>query len=372
MDNFPGKLGLQQRVLPAYRAPFFDALAVECTGGLSIFAGKPLPAEQIPIANELDVAHVYPARNINFLNPSSSFYQCWQVGINRWLEEWQPDALIIEANPRYPSTSQVIARMHRRGSPVLGWGLGARFPQGILRGWRAKRRARFLSSLDAIIAYSQRGAEEYRLAGFPLDRIFVAPNAVAPRSVHPPLLRDAKFNERAIVLFVGRLQARKRIDLLLHACSALPVSIQPEVWIVGDGPAKEEFATIARRVYPGAKFLGARYGKELVEIYVRADLFVLPGTGGLAIQEAMAYGLPVIVAEGDGTQDDLVRAENGWQVPAGDLPALVRTLQDALVNPQQLRFMGEASYHIVNEEVNIEKMVEVFLEALSSVMSYHR
>jgi len=74
----------------------------------------------------------------------------------------------------------------------------------------------------------------------------------------------------------------------------------------------------------------------------------------------MAYGLPVIVAEGDGTQDDLVRAENGWQVPAGDLHALVSALQDALVNPQQLRFKGEASYRIVDEDVSIEKMVEVF------------
>jgi len=369
MDNFPGKLGLQQRVLPAYRVPFFDALAVKCSGCLSIFAGKPLPNEQIPIVNKLDVAHVYPARNINFLNPSSSLYQCWQVGINRWLEEWQPDALIIEANPRYPSTGQAIARMHRRGLPVLGWGLGARFPQGILQGWWVKRRARFLNSLDAIIAYSRRGAEEYRSAGFPFNRIFVAPNAVAPRPMRPPILRDAKFEARAIVLFVGRLQARKRIDLLLHACSSLPGPIQPEVWIVGDGPAKEEFETIARQVYPDTKFLGARYGKELVEIYNRADLFVLPGTGGLAIQEAMAYGLPVIVAEGDGTQDDLVRAENGWQVPAGDLHALVSALQDALVNPQQLRFKGEASYRIVDEDVSIEKMVEVFLEALSSVMS---
>ena len=41
--------------------------------------------------------------------------------------------------------------------------------------------------------------------------------------------------------------------------------------------------------------------------FAGADLFVLPGTGGLAVQEAMSYALPVIVAKGDGTQEDLVR-----------------------------------------------------------------
>ena len=38
--RFPGRLGLQQRVLPAYRAPFFDLLAGACQGGLSVFAGE--------------------------------------------------------------------------------------------------------------------------------------------------------------------------------------------------------------------------------------------------------------------------------------------------------------------------------------------
>jgi hypothetical protein len=45
--TFNGKLGLVQRVLPMYRAPFFDALASACTGGLDVFAGEPRPDESI-------------------------------------------------------------------------------------------------------------------------------------------------------------------------------------------------------------------------------------------------------------------------------------------------------------------------------------
>ena len=45
--TYPGRLGLQQRVLPSYRAVFLDSLALVCQGGLSVFAGEPLPDEGI-------------------------------------------------------------------------------------------------------------------------------------------------------------------------------------------------------------------------------------------------------------------------------------------------------------------------------------
>jgi len=48
---------LQQRVLPAYRAAFFDALAAACDGGLSVFAGQPTPGEAIQTADHLVVTH---------------------------------------------------------------------------------------------------------------------------------------------------------------------------------------------------------------------------------------------------------------------------------------------------------------------------
>jgi len=81
----------------------------------------------------------------------------------------------------------------------------------------------------------------------------------------------------------------------------------------------------------------------------------------------MSYGLPVIVAQGDGTQDDLVRTGNGWQIPPDNFGALVSTMKDALSDVARLRRMGEESYRIVKEEINIEKMVEAFVTALNSL-----
>jgi glycosyltransferase involved in cell wall biosynthesis len=142
---------------------------------------------------------------------------------------------------------------------------------------------------------------------------------------------------------------------------------KPKLVIVGDGPERPALERLAQQVYPSAEFVGARRGEELRPYFTVADLFVLPGTGGLAVQEAMSYGLPVIVAKGDGTQDDLVREGNGWQIPPEDYDALVSTMRLALSNVRRLREMGEESYRIVNEEINLERMVEVFVRALNSL-----
>lgn len=363
LSAFPGRLGLVQRVLPAYRVPFFETLAGSCAGGLELFAGEPRPDEAIATAQALQRGHFTAARNIHFLSTHSPLYFCYQRGLLDWLESRQPDALIVEANFRYLSSPAGMRWMKQRGRPVIGWGLGAPLERGLLSGVRR----RFLARFDAMLAYSQRGAEQYAACGLPADRIFVAPNAVAPAPTQPLPQRPTGFAGRPVVLFVGRLQARKRLPALLKACAGLPAALQPRLLIVGDGPEAASLRELARQVYPAAEFAGARQGPELEPYFLAADLFVLPGTGGLAVQQAMSHGLPVIVAQGDGTQNDLVRPGNGWQIPPGDDTALAACLGAALADAARLRSMGAESYRIVAQEINIEHMAGVFVQALNAI-----
>ena len=360
--KFSGRLGLQQRVLPSYRVPFFDMLASVCEGEMSLFAGQPRAEESI-VSGDLQVAKYAQAQNFHLLK--GPLYFCYQRGLLNWLSDWSPDALIVEANPRYLSTPAAIRWMRGRGHPILGWGLGAPPLSGPLVGFRKNGWIRFINKFDGLIAYSQRGANEYAALGFPRDRIFVAHNAVSAAPQARPDKRP-QIIERPIILFVGRLQTRKRIASLLQACSEMP-NPKPRLVIVGDGPDRGNLEAVAKQLYPSAQFVGAKHGDELRPYFSGADLFVLPGTGGLAVQQAMSYGLPVIVAKGDGTQDDLVRPENGWQIPPGDYGALVSTMREALSDVKRLRKMGDESFRIVVEEINLEKMVEAFVRALNSV-----
>lgn len=361
-QHFPGRLALQQRVLPSYRVPFFDMLAQACDGGMSLFAGKPRPGEGIPEGRP-QIADFVEAKNIHLFR--GPLYLCYQRGFVEWLGRLDPDALIVEANPRYLAEPSALRWMHGRGRKVIGWGLGAPPLPGPLGRLRQARWSQFLHQFDVLIAYSQRGAEQYSALGFPGGRIFVAPNAVAPRPKFRPPQRPVK-SKQLTLLFVGRLQARKRVDFLLRACAEM-AEPQPRLVIVGEGLEREALESLARKIYPRAQFVGAKHGEELKPYFREADLFVLPGTGGLAVQEAMSYGLPVIVAKGDGTQDDLVRETNGWQIDSEDYDALLAALRLALSDVGRLRTMGTESYRIVHEEINLERMVEVFVKASNSL-----
>lgn len=368
--TFAGRLGLVQRVLPTYRAPFLETLAAGCQGGLDLFAGQPLPGEGIIPAIVWRLPRHTSARNRNFLTPAWPLYLCWQEGLMAWLEETNPDALIVEANPRFLSTPQALRWMQSRKRPVLGWGLGP--PAGP---WGFVRR------LDGVLAYSSAGAQAYKAGGMTAEKVFTALNAVTPPPAFALPERGEAFSScrlglarpeisaaaedsppRPVVLFVGRIQARKRLSALIRACASLPPELRPRLLIVGEGPGREELRQQAPK---WVHFTGALRGEALQACFLAADLFALPGTGGLAIQEAMSYGLPIIAAQGDGTQEDLVRPGNGWRIPPADDFALQQALREALSDLPRLRRMGAESYRIVKEEINLEQMAWRFLQALN-------
>ncbi len=352
------KLGILQRVLTDYRVRFFDFLAGEFPSGVEIAAGDPRPEEQI-ITGVPQKCAFHAVRNIHVLK--GGLYLCQQVGVIEWLESCQPDALIVEANPRYLATPQVVRWMHQRKRPVVGWGLGVP-PGGAIR---ANLRLAFLKQFDALLTYSRAGQSQYAAAGLLPESIFLAPNAAAFRPTgDAPAHRVSFADGPAKVLFVGRLQARKRVDLLLQACAELEPGIQPDLVIVGDGPEKAALQALAEEVYPKAEFTGDLRGTDLDDCFREADLFVLPGTGGLALQQALSFALPAIAAEGDGTQMDLVRPENGWLVKPGDLQSLKSALRLALTNPMDLVIKGQESFRIVRDEVNMERMADAFEAAV--------
>ena len=332
-----------------------------------MFAGLPLAKESIATIDYLEKAQYIRAHNRHLFTPSSPLYQCWQDGLLGWLEDWQPDVLIVEANPRYLSTPRAVQWMHQRKRPVIGWGLGAPALGGPLAIWRRWSRQSFLKPLDAIISYSQQGALEYGALGFPAERVFVARNAVAPRPEKPPVERPDEFMGRPGVLFVGRLQARKRVDNLLHACAALPEALQPRLWIVGDGPARQEFEALAESIYPQAEFIGARQGTELEAYFAAADVFVLPtraDTYSMVALEAMAMGLPVITTNVGGIPDIVVEGETGYLLQVDDRTRLRERLRALRANRPLRLAMGAKGRIRAEQRFNLDTHVSTVLDLL--------
>jgi glycosyltransferase involved in cell wall biosynthesis len=129
----------------------------------------------------------------------------------------------------------------------------------------------------------------------------------------------------AILLYVGRYTAVKRLPLLIRAHAE----------------------AVARSVGDEQVFLaGWRPHQELPEALNAADLLVLPSVAeafGLVLVEAMACGLAVIAADAHGPAE-IVAPGTGWLVPADDQQALTDALLAAATDPQERSRRGECAH----------------------------
>lgn len=374
------RIGVIQRVLPTYRQPFFERLAIVSGATLSVFAGKPLPDEGLKCVDRLSGVELFSA--VNHYWQGSLGLVCWQNRLWNWLRVFDPDVLVLEASPRILSHWFAISWMHRRRRPVLGWGLGELDRTGAR--WLRRARQRFAwtlaRSLDGMIAYSTKAKQDYIMAGVPAERVFIAYNSIDNSESERYLIRwrnditwvkpwkeslgfDASL---PLVLFVGRLISQKRVDLLIEACAPLE---RCQLLIVGDGPARAELEQYAKMCAKRVRFVGHQSGEALAQSFIASDVFVLPGAGGLAIHQAMSYGKPVIVSFGDGTESDLVRqGQNGFFFRTGDVQDLRAKLSQILDDPVKIREMGQASLTIIRAEINLDKMVDGFLNAVNDTV----
>jgi glycosyltransferase involved in cell wall biosynthesis len=375
------RLGIIQRVFADYRKPFFEKLAEQPGLALSVFAGQQASNETIRTASSLESGELYETKNLYFVERRFIGFVCWQCDVTRWLRTIDPDLLILDPNPRMFSNWVAVLWMKRRRRKVLGWGLGELERSGPI--WFQRARSayfhRIVASLDGMIAYSSKAAEDFGNIGVDRDKIFIAYNAIDNseserylESLEGDLSWVKGWKESLefdvslpVVLFVGRLIHGKRIDLLIKAMARLRNRCQ--LLIVGDGPARPELEMKALAVENRVRFVGHQTGETLARCFIGSDVFVLPGAGGLAVHQAMSYGKPVVVSFGDGTESDLVReGENGSFFRSGDWVDLERKIEILLDQPKRLTEMGRKSLSIIQNERSLDAMVASFMLAVST------
>ena len=156
----------------------------------------------------------------------------------------------------------------------------------------------------------------------------------------------------AILLYVGRYTAVKRLPLLIRAHSEALARVDRSLplVLVGGSPGEwegEHPLAVARALGNRQVFLaGWRPHDELPEALNAADLLVLPSVAeafGLVLVEAMACGLPVIAADAHGPAQ-LVAAGTGWLVPTDDQDALAKTLLAAASDPEERKRRGNRAH----------------------------
>ena len=120
--------------------------------------------------------------------------------------------------------------------------------------------------------------------------------------------------EENVIISVGQFINRKGFDILIKACSNIDNKIG--VYIIGGEPTEEYIHLVNELNITNVHFIGFKLKSDLINYYMAADLFVLPtreDIWGLVINEAMAYGLPVITTKYCvAGMEMVVMNKNGW------------------------------------------------------------
>jgi len=146
--------------------------------------------------------------------------------------------------------------------------------------------------------------------------------------------RSQYSSDKRILLYVGRIVWEKNLKILADVLNELySVRNDFEFVFIGDGPALESL----KKIIPRAYFAGLKTGEELSTIYASSDVFVFPSeteTFGNVTLEAMASGLPCIVANKGGSVDLVKEMESGLLFNPYDSLGLKKAITLMLDNPE--------------------------------------
>ncbi|HEV3471912.1 MAG TPA: glycosyltransferase family 4 protein [Actinomycetota bacterium] len=205
------------------------------------------------------------------------------------LDRFRPDVTHLH-EPLIPSLS-MLALMRGPG-PALGTfhaaadgSLGYRAARPILIHVAARLRARTAVSDAARALIARYLPGDYALTPNGIDTSLYA-------SAVPAELGPGKH-----VVFLGRLERRKGLEVLLQAMTRLR-DIDCDLVVVGRGPEERAARALARRLLVPARFLGVVDDERKASILAAADVYCAPGLGGesfgIVLVEAMAAGAPVV------------------------------------------------------------------------------
>jgi len=177
---------------------------------------------------------------------------------------------------------------------------------------------------------------------------FVHPTPEARAALRRRLLGDVD-DGLVVCCTVARLSAQKGLDVLIDSVAILRrrgTTPRARFFIVGDGELREQLEAQIARLDVGDEvhMVGARPPDEVPDWLACADVFVLPSHYegmSLAVLEAMATGLPVVVSRVSGTAELVPDAEHGSVVEPGDAEGLADAVIALLGDPERRRRMGE-------------------------------
>lgn len=372
------KVTILQEALPHFRIPFFNRLGE--LYDLTVYYSDPNGVKRRNIPDQDLITSFRCTKASAFLvkNGLLSFHP--KVLFD--LLQDKPDVLIMEARIGF-ITAQLAALLPLFSSKKVWWLSGYEpLASPKIDAFKSRIRKRMYGYADSFICYSTKGVDHLNRYGI-FDNIYIAYNSLDTDEIALTRMKTLianEWEERKTkirngvdfqILYVGRLEKKKNVDLLIHAIHELYMADtlnKFQLLCIGGGEELLPLMELVKKLKLTSivKFIGPMYELEQLAYYfLSSDVFVLPGLGGLAINQAINFGLPVILCEADGSERDMVvDGVNGFYFKQNDTNDLCNKINIIIRSKSLIASMALKSVEIARSTSNMHKMIEGFVAAI--------
>jgi L-malate glycosyltransferase len=287
------------RFLPQYRVDFFCALRESLEGAgidLQLVYGK---NRRSPKKDELDLDWATPVANREFKLGRHALY--WQPVPE---EVFSTDLIILMQENKILSNYYILYNALKNRKKVALWGHGVNF-QGNPNSLSTRFKKYYSGKVDWWFAYTEGVARLVGEMGFPEDHITVLNNAIdtgvlaqavagVDQKQVESLRREYSVGEGPIGLFCGGMYKEKRIDFLISAVQQIRARVPNfQMMFLGEGPESYKLKDFAKQE-SWVHYVGPKFGAARAPFFKMADVFLMPGSLGLAILDCFASEIPLV------------------------------------------------------------------------------
>ena len=293
-----------------------------------------------------------------------------------FLDRVRPDVIHVQHPLERHLFVRAVTRLEGVSAPVVvtAHSFFGEHPAATIDGLMAPN----LRIADAVIAVSPHIAEQATQLGAEPARVWTIRSGVDTARFQPRERTAARqalsiAADARMVLFVGNLEPRKQVDVLLQA---LPSTATLAIIGSGESAGADDQTTylqgLVDRLDLGerVRFVGRVPDEALLQWYAAADVFALPSSSeaqGIAALEAMACGLPVVASAVGGLLGTIDDGHTGYLVPPGDVAALGDRLQRLLDDRACAARLGHAARAAVLARFSWPQAVAATVEVYRAV-----
>ncbi len=204
----------------------------------------------------------------------------------------------------------------------------------------------FYGQMDVIYVPSRATGEELVEKGIPQEKVKYYARGIDIERFHPSkangFYKRFKVIEKELkLLYVGRVSKEKNLPQLVEAYKKLAeIRDGVRLVVVGEGPYLEEMKQALQGL--PVTFTGFLGGEDLPQAYASSDIFLFPSTTdtfGNVVLEAQASGIPVVVTDQGGPQENLIPGRTGYIVRSDDEESFLQAVLQLIDNRKLLEKM---------------------------------